>query len=466
MKSSPEVVQADMESGLHRGVLRAVRLRIHHWVWVEEEGGGRVGGRVMVVRAKSYDAVQLTKTLSLFAKSTITTTPSSLHLPSSLPPSLLLIPRHCTTHPFTSNTCPTPIQTSRRIVNSIQTSRRVRVNFNQFPSRLYVGSHDSSQPLKKQHAQDPHSVDLLRNHNPNTPLGPFNGRVGTFAQISTEHFFITTNADYVPTVPSLKLPHTVFLRSDMHYGTGDPILWPQQYTPEYCHMPLVAKRGTLRETSPELVIPLFSELIRHIVMWIEQLETLPTTFNKMLFAFVSVQRAFLELEALHNYMTIYKPRIQSGNITGALQSHIPFWFLRPVEVFDAENILKLVNPWQPDFGLPNPDAHADGAPGIIYSGNSTLQKIAAIKQAAIQTPWYRDPFETTENTRAHSPSPAPEAAIPIASSSRPVVQPALTSAGPVAKGSQLVMRSNTQQQHSKPPYPPKAPKKPANPPED
>lgn len=106
-------------------------------------------------------------------------------------------------------------------------------------------------------------------------------------------------------------------------------------------------------------------------------------------------------------------------------ARVPFWFLRPVEVFDAENILVVVALQEPSFGLPDPDAHGDGAPPVLYSGNSTMEKIAAIKRAAVQTPWYHDPFETTD-TRSRSLSPAPDSAIPAASSSRSVAQPRST----------------------------------------
>ncbi|KAJ7732901.1 hypothetical protein DFH07DRAFT_780746 [Mycena maculata] len=304
----------------------------------------------------------------------------------------------------------------------------------------------------------PHSVDLLRNRSLTIPLGPFDGKVAAVAQLGAQHYFITTNTDYVPAVPSLQLPHAVFLRSDMRDGTDDPTLWPQQWTQRYCHMPVIAEKGTrpdldvmwwdpsqadfevgsvvmrglgrlshrqfsrflppinqlvarcreLRKTSPTLAIPLFGDLIQHILMWLEQLQTLPTTYPKMVFAVTSLQRLW-----------------------GA---HVPFWFLRPVEVFDAENILAVVALREPSFGLSDPDAHGDGAPPVLYTGNSTLEKIAAIHSAAIQTPWYHDPFTTT-NTRSRSPS-----AIPVASGSRPVA------------------RSNNQQSRYKP-YPANAPSK-------
>ncbi|KAJ7479035.1 hypothetical protein FB451DRAFT_1450768 [Mycena latifolia] len=339
------------------------------------------------------------------------------------------------------------------------------------------------------------TIDLLRNRNPALPLGPFDGNVGAFAQLGALHYFITTNADYVPTLPSLKLPHAVYLRSDMRYGTDDPTLWPQQWTSEYCHMPLIPQRGAVSEldvmwwnptphdfqlgsavtrglgrlsrsqfakflppitnlierckqlqlTFPNIAsFPLFGELIQHMMMLVEQLETLPTTFVKMVFAVTSLQRAFLELHALYSYMTVYKPRINNyltadsekhglAAVVGAFTTEpavaqqlsaagVPFWFIRPVEVFDTENILRVVALREPQFHLPDPNAHGAGAPPVLYSGNSTMEKIRAIQQAAVHTPWYRDPFETSF-TRARSPLPAPEPAAPVASTSHLVSAP-------------------------------------------
>ncbi|KAJ7720673.1 hypothetical protein DFH07DRAFT_760738 [Mycena maculata] len=371
----------------------------------------------------------------------------------------------------------------------------------------------------------PHSVDLLRNRDPQTVPGPFDGKVGAFAEIGGRHYFITSNADYVPAIPSLQLPHAVFLRSDMRYGTDDPALWPQQFTERYCHMPAIAQRGArpelqvnpsldefevgsavtrglgrlkhryisqflppintlverckaLWDSSPKLVSPLFGELIQHILMWIEQLQTLPTTFPKMLFAVTSLQRAFLELDALYDYMTILKPRIDNylasapagtavAQCVGAFTTvptvaqqlwaaRLPFWFMRPVEVFDLENIWTVVALRDPMFGLSDPNAHGVGAPPALYTGNSTEHKIAAIKRAAAHTPWYYDPFETTfdaTNTGSRSPSPAPT---PVASTSRHPVAAANKQQQPRFRPPG---RASNQQQARFKPYPTNSPAK-------
>ncbi|KAJ7838956.1 hypothetical protein B0H13DRAFT_2367102 [Mycena leptocephala] len=357
------------------------------------------------------------------------------------------------------------------------------------------------------------SFDLLRNRDPTSALGSFDGKVAALAQIGGEHYFITTNVDYVPSVPSLQLPHALFLRSDMRYGTDDPTLWPQEWTQRYCHLPAIARKGTrpeldimwwdpstsdfvvgsavtrglgrlrstrlakfippinelvarckeLGRTSRAPISPLFGQLIQNILMWTEQLQSLPTPYSKMVFAITSLQRAFLELNALYNYITVYKPRIDNfltsppantpvAQCIGAFtavpsvaqqlwSARLPYWFLRPTFVFDTENILKVVPLLEPSFIIP--DALGDGAPPIVYSGNHTIEKIEAIHRAAIQVPWYRDPFATSD-TRARSVSPPPVAQLGAPSA--------------VASSSRPVERSNNQQPCFKP-YPSKVPGK-------
>ncbi|KAJ7688076.1 hypothetical protein B0H17DRAFT_1135914 [Mycena rosella] len=314
------------------------------------------------------------------------------------------------------------------------------------------------------------AVDLLRNCRMDIPLSPFDSPVAATVRIDGETYFITTNMDYVPDVPSIQVPHALFLRSDMRYGTYDYTLWPQQWTAQYCHLPIIAKKGARPEIDimwwdptpadfevgkaitrglgrlrysamnkflphiNEIVgrgkkikdtshfTPLFGELMQGIMLLAEQLQTLPTKYNKMVGSVLWVAR-------------------------------VPFWFLRPTHVFDAENIFHIVSLLEPrDMA---PDLPGEGSPAIIYSGNSTSEKIAAIHCAAVLNPWYRDPFETANK----SPAPAIEAP-PIASSSRSAVEPA-----PAASSFGAAARANKQQPSQSPkqqrarPYPSQAPPK-------
>jgi hypothetical protein len=85
------------------------------------------------------------------------------------------------------------------------------------------------------------AFDLLRNRDTSSALGPFDGNVVAIAQHNGLDYVITTNTDYIPTLPSLEIPHRLYLRSDMGYATDDPTLWPQQWSDNYPHLPLIAK---------------------------------------------------------------------------------------------------------------------------------------------------------------------------------------------------------------------------------
>jgi hypothetical protein len=190
----------------------------------------------------------------------------------------------------------------------------------------------------------------------------------------------------------------------------------------------------LQKNSKDPIPPIFSVLINTVLLQLEQLQTLPTTYAKMVFGLTSMQRAFLELDAFYNYFTIYQLRMQNYMLATS-SNHTPiarcigafttiptvaqqmfaacllFWFLRPFYVFDAENILAIVPPREPMFN----NAPGTATPPIVYSGNSTLEKIGTIQRAAAEVAWYRDPFGTTPGL---SSPPAPPSTQSSASSSR------------------------------------------------
>ncbi|KAJ7116258.1 hypothetical protein C8R43DRAFT_902405 [Mycena crocata] len=305
-------------------------------------------------------------------------------------------------------------------------------------------------------------LDLLRNRAECVHLGPFDGVVGAFARVNGEDFYITTNTTYIPAIPSLELPHRLFLRSNMRYGTDDPALWPQSWSRFYCHFPAIARKGSrpeldvmwwdpspddfifgnaitrgvgrlsfrelgrflplindivarcraLQSESRVPISPLFGQLMNMLLMRLEQLQLLDFTYPKMVFALTSLQRAYLELDALYRYLTIYKPRIDNYMISPDRDSHVadcvgaftadvevaqalftarlPFWLLRPAHLFTTANILALVDLREPDFGVF--DEPVEGGPPVIYSGNSVDEKIAEIRKAAAHTRWYSNPW--------------------------------------------------------------------------
>lgn len=228
---------------------------------------------------------------------------------------------------------------------------------------------------------------------------------------------MTTNVDYIPAMPSVKTPHEVFLRADMRYGTDDPTLWPQPFSQKFCHFAAIPQR----EARPDLEIMwwnpertdfifgssltsrlgrlsrrkllLFQELtskistratsnrdklggawefVRNVGKSMQKamlrLESLPSNFEHMVLTVLTVQRFYLELEGLLDYMLVYKPRMEDfdpsatipdvarclGTFTsepeiaqGFHSAALPFWFYRPLAFFGPANILAVVTPLEP-----------------------------------------------------------------------------------------------------------------------
>jgi hypothetical protein len=320
------------------------------------------------------------------------------------------------------------------------------------------------------------------------PLGPFDGRVGATIEFRGESYFITTNCDYIP-APTVTTQ--VFLRDDMRYGVDDFTLWPQPFSAKFPHLAVVPKRelrpdlallwwqpqptdfifgasitrglGRLRNQTLSLLIGhfnsivgrykeyakslpdgrapgLFDEVVQAIVLGLERLQTLPTTFDKMRFSLACVQKNILELVALLDYMEIYQPRMKKYEVrsqpvgqvapcigTFTFQPEVaqkldvaglPFWFLRPFHTFDNENILAVVPVTAPPADLTAPPA-PEHLP--VYSGTSVDAKIVAMSQASRQMSWYHDPF-ADHAAPAMVPEAGASTAAPAVSS--PPAQPA------------------------------------------
>ncbi|KAJ7728739.1 hypothetical protein B0H16DRAFT_1734512 [Mycena metata] len=66
---------------------------------------------------------------------------------------------------------------------------------------------------------NPH-FHLLKNRNPNKPLGALDGRVGAVVRIEGRSYYITTNTDYIPSLP-LRENHSITLCKDYRFGEDD-----------------------------------------------------------------------------------------------------------------------------------------------------------------------------------------------------------------------------------------------------
>ncbi|KAJ7222672.1 hypothetical protein B0H12DRAFT_1078253 [Mycena haematopus] len=213
---------------------------------------------------------------------------------------------------------------------------------------------------------------------------------------------------------------------------------------------IVDRCHDLKQKSPTPLSPLFRDLIENILTFIEMLQTLPTTYPKMVMTVTSLQRSCLELDALYHYVTVFKPRMDdslsglpqgpymdSKAVAGCISAftvdprvaqqlwwaRLPFWFLRPTHIFDCENILSLVKLDEPMFD----DRVGDGAPPVVYTPNNTTEeKIAAIRSAMAQMQLYAHLFGPVASSApaSHEPiaSSAPASHKPIASTSASVAR--------------------------------------------
>ncbi|KAJ7872169.1 hypothetical protein B0H14DRAFT_3439116 [Mycena olivaceomarginata] len=134
----------------------------------------------------------------------------------------------------------------------------------------------------------------------------------------------------------------------------------------------------------------------------------------MVLGVTSLQRGWLELTGLLRYLRIYKPRMEDPTAEGGLPddcvgvftsdptiaqlfriARLPYFFVRPLNAFKEENILRVVQPLDPTVELV-----LDAAPG--YSSVASF-------------PWYKDPFLAGPSGQQASPIQYPQQA---ASSSR------------------------------------------------
>ncbi|KAF8135940.1 hypothetical protein K438DRAFT_1997068 [Mycena galopus ATCC 62051] len=303
-------------------------------------------------------------------------------------------------------------------------------------------------------------------------LGPFDGRVASYIHIGGKLCFITTNTTYVPRPPADS--DTLCLRRDMRWGPDDPTCWPQFYSPTYCHFGTIPRRpttsdandiiwwnptfqdfvslesdrtltrglGKLSQTKTAAIIRVVQGLL-HRCTWyslssdgpekepeatriikllvdslrlaLERLRSIPATYERMLLGVANIQRAYLELHGLLEYMTVYKPWMccpdrrggqpdaETGDKIGVFtydpavaqlyyRARLPFWFIRPLtsETLNDVKILRVVAPHDPGESLEL--AVVEGfAP--IPAGLTLEQRMESLHARTSTLPWYRNPFK-------------------------------------------------------------------------
>ncbi|KAJ7720321.1 hypothetical protein B0H14DRAFT_3520988 [Mycena olivaceomarginata] len=295
-------------------------------------------------------------------------------------------------------------------------------------------------------------VNLLQNRNDSAVLGPFDGRVASHIWVGNNPCFITTNASYVP-APAPGVPNQLLLRRDIdyfaHFGAiprrpstekGEEKLRIMWWNPEridftspasgqsitrglgkLSHSKLSAlsllvnellencesySKSVTTSAKPSLLIAQLADSLRR---GLSRLSSIPATFERMILGVTNVQRVYLELSGLLQYMTVYVPRIEDPTFRGGLpdadtmgvftscptvaenfhRARLPFWFIRPLSAFSGENIFRVV---EPISATPWMELEAlESFPPIIV-GPTLQERIRGLHRGTDALPWYKNPF--------------------------------------------------------------------------
>ncbi|KAJ6530238.1 hypothetical protein B0H19DRAFT_967944, partial [Mycena capillaripes] len=299
------------------------------------------------------------------------------------------------------------------------------------------------------------------------------GRAAAHIWVASNRCFITTNARYVP-APAPGVAGELLLRRDMRWGTDDPTLWPHEYNDGFAHFGAIPRRpfteksketlgimwwnpdrtdftssesgltvtrglGMLNRSKysglsllghdlieksenyaksrpPTQSVLLMAELADCLRRGLVRLSSIPATFERMVLGVANVQRAYLELTGLFEYMTVYVPRIEDPTYRGGLpdadtigvftsspivaenfhRARLPYWFIRPLRAFSAENILRVVEPLDPAQWL-ELEAIEDFAP--ITVGLTLKERMRGLHKATDALPWYKNPFASGDTDK-------------------------------------------------------------------
>ncbi len=193
-------------------------------------------------------------------------------------------------------------------------------------------------------------------------LRAFDGKVGRVLD-SIDSFIVTPNSNHIPK-PPLGANREVYMRENFRYGHNDPLQWPQAYVEQFLHLAcicwvapanpadilhllyrgltkwdfvecdpdsLVEGVGLLRrltflkiQSTCNIVIesmksvdgsaPASHSLLGYlsvIELLLSRLHALPTSFLHICLTFAETQQVALELRAFVEYMTIFKPLMDS-----------------------------------------------------------------------------------------------------------------------------------------------------------
>jgi hypothetical protein len=185
---------------------------------------------------------------------------------------------------------------------------------------------------------------------------------------------------------------------------------------------LMNRLETFQKTVPSSsVSPLIGPLRRMIEHGLVSLRSIWTNFRQMAFGVRNVQRCWLELFAILEWMTVYKPimdgaassepavaaraEVTPANTIGAFTSEVriaqyfylaglPVWLIRPASEFVKVNILEVASIIVPDDHI-IVGAHQYDYP-VLFHGPATSEKFNAIYAYARNSLRYPDFFQADD----------------------------------------------------------------------
>lgn len=151
-------------------------------------------------------------------------------------------------------------------------------------------------------------------------------------------------------------------------------------------------------TEPERRPPILRPLVKSMTHALSRLDNIGMSYCDMLCGVTNLQRLFLEVQALIDYMTVYKPKMDRrlgspppvANTVGAfttdarvaqdfVDAGLPVWLIRPASVVDLRTIDRTVSIKQPELYLQLGVFDPPFSP--IFTGNvASVEKLHAIHE--------------------------------------------------------------------------------------
>jgi hypothetical protein len=345
----------------------------------------------------------------------------------------------------------------------------------------------------------------------------------------TEIFITSPNCTFIP-FPPLGDNRDIFLRSDARFGMDDPIQYPQPYNEYFCHLPAIPlppKNGdpyysqkfmwanvqkedfayASRSSKEEFLADVWSlsraymqprldcvkeclkqlailnvegeglaGLRKLVAMLKINMETSLSILDTTRLSLVDaqrmstiLQRSWLELSAILDYMQIYKPLMDEdqpgpsrlartmGCFTDNqyiarqhMRAGLPVYLIRPWKAFNAQNVLEVVDPVLPDLQTdplppPNPVLFT-GAAGssnkyaaifryvqVSFAFGSSVFTPSAELPTSVLSKYPRTRPLVAQESEAGPARHAPSNAAPRKSKSKPTNSKAASKRGPVGE---------------------------------